>query len=69
MFKKILELSLSNRLLVIVIGLAISIYGAFNISRAPIDVFPDLNKPTVNIMTEAGGMASEEVEMLITFPI
>src|SRR5574343_1059669 len=69
MFKKILELSLSNRLLVIVIGLAISIYGAFNISRSPIDVFPDLNKPTVNILTEAGGMASEEVEMLITFPI
>lgn len=69
MFKQLLEFSLKNRLLVVMFGLAISLYGVMTIARTPVDVFPDLNKPTVTIMTESGGMAAEEVELLITFPI
>jgi HME family heavy-metal exporter len=69
MFKWILETSLGSRLLVIVASLALMGYGIFTLSKTPVDVFPDLNKPTVTLMTEAGGMASEEVEQLITFPL
>lgn len=69
MFKWLLSNSLSNRLLVIITSLVLMGYGAFTLSRTPVDVFPDLNKPTVTIMTEAGGMAAEEVEQLITFPL
>ena len=69
MFKWLLDNSLSNRLLVIIAGVVLMAYGAFTLSRTPVDVFPDLNKPTVTIMTEAGGMAAEEVEQLITFPL
>lgn len=69
MFKWLLENSLSNRLLVLIVSAVLMTYGAFTLSRTPVDVFPDLNKPTVTIMTEAGGMAAEEVEQLITFPL
>jgi HME family heavy-metal exporter len=69
MFKWILETSLGSRLLVLVLSLALMGYGIFTLSKTPVDVFPDLNKPTVTLMTEAGGMASEEVEQLITFPL
>ncbi len=69
MFKWLLDNSLGNRLLVIIASLVLMAYGAFTLSRTPVDVFPDLNKPTVTIMTEAGGMAAEEVEQLITFPL
>jgi HME family heavy-metal exporter len=69
MFKWILESSLANRLLVIMLSLALMGYGLWSLSTTPVDVFPDLNKPTVTLMTEAGGMASEEVEQLITFPL
>jgi HME family heavy-metal exporter len=69
MFKALLDASLRNRLLVIIASLVLMAYGAFTLSRTPVDVFPDLNKPTVTVMTEAGGMAAEEVEQLITFPL
>jgi HME family heavy-metal exporter len=69
MFKWLLDNSLANRLLVIIASLVLMAYGAFTLMRTPVDVFPDLNKPTVTIMTEAGGMAAEEVEQLITFPL
>ncbi len=69
MFKWLLHSSLANRLLVIIAGLVLVAYGAFTLTTMPVDVFPDLNKPTVTVMTEAGGMAAEEVEQLITFPL
>jgi HME family heavy-metal exporter len=69
MFKQLLDNSLANRLLVIIASLVLMAYGAFTLTRTPVDVFPDLNKPTVTIMTEAGGMAAEEVEQLISFPL
>lgn len=69
MFKWLLNSSLSNRLLVLIASVVLMAYGAWTLSRTPVDVFPDLNKPTVTIMTEAGGMAAEEVEQLITFPL
>lgn len=69
MFKWILDRSLANRLLVLIASLVLVAYGAYTLSRTPVDVFPDLNKPTVTLMTEAGGMAPEEVEQLISFPL
>jgi heavy-metal exporter, HME family len=69
MFKWLLKSSLSNRLLVLIASVVLMAYGAWTLSRTAVDVFPDLNKPTVTIMTEAGGMAAEEVEQLITFPL
>ena len=69
MFKWLLDNSMANRLLVLIASLVLVAYGAFTLSRAPVDVFPDLNRPTVTIMTESGGMAAEEVEQLISFPL
>lgn len=69
MFKRLLNYSLHNRLLVVIASLVLMAYGAFSLSRMPVDVFPDLNKPTVTLMTEAGGMAAEEVEQLISLPL
>ena len=69
MFQFLLDSSLKNRLLVLFGALLLTAYGAFTLTQTPVDVFPDLNKPTVTVITEAGGMASEEVEQLITFPL
>ncbi|MDA1106774.1 MAG: efflux RND transporter permease subunit [Proteobacteria bacterium] len=69
MFKAIVELSLKQRLFVLVASLLLLLYGWFALQQLPVDVFPDLNKPTVTIMTEASGMAPEEVEQLISFPV
>lgn len=69
MFSWLLKASLGNRLLVLVASAILMIYGALQLPQASVDVFPDLNRPTVTLMTEAGGMAPEEVERLISFPI
>lgn len=66
---KIIRFSLENRLLVLVAAVILVIAGLYCTSKTEVDVFPDLNAPTVVIMTEAGGMATEEVEQLVTFPI
>ncbi len=69
MFDAIIRLALKQRLIVLGVSLLLVIYGALTVRQMPVDVFPDLNKPTVTLMTEAGGMAPEEVEQLVTFPI
>ena len=69
MLNKIIRFSLENRILVLVAAVLLVIGGLYSTSKTEVDVFPDLNAPTVVIMTEAGGMAAEEVEQLVTFPI
>lgn len=69
MLNKIIQYSLHNRLLVMIAALALLIWGSITARNMEVDVFPDLNAPTVVVMTEAQGMAPEEVERLVTFPI
>ena len=69
MLNKIIHFSLQNRLLVLVASVLLLIGGTYTAFHTGVDVFPDLNAPTVVVMTEAGGMAAEEVEQLVTFPI
>jgi HME family heavy-metal exporter len=69
MFDAILHASLRQRAIVLGAALLLMVYGVLSALRMPVDVFPDLNKPTVTLMTEAGGMAPEEVEQTVTFPI
>ncbi|WP_457389303.1 efflux RND transporter permease subunit [Roseateles sp. P5_E1] len=69
MFNWIVHTSLRNRLFVLAIAALLMAYGGLTAWRTPVDVFPDLNKPLVTVLTEAGGMAPEEVEQLVSFPI
>ena len=69
MFNWIVRFSLANRLFVLAAAIILVAYGTLMAARTPVDVFPDLNKPLVTVLTEAGGMAPEEVEQLVSFPI
>ncbi|MRR54701.1 MAG: efflux RND transporter permease subunit [Deltaproteobacteria bacterium] len=69
MLDKIIRLALENRLIVVVAALLVLVVGTYITTKMPVDVLPDLTAPTVTIITEAHGMATEEVETVVTYPI
>lgn len=69
MLNKIIQFSLNNRLTILIMSIVMMIAGTFVLFRTEVDIFPDLNAPTVVVMTEAPGFAPEEVEKLVSFPI
>ena len=69
MLDKIIRFSLQNRLFILIVAVLLMVGGIYTTANMDVDVFPDLNAPTVVVMTEATGMAPEEVERLVTFPV
>lgn len=69
MFSFLVSNSLKNRLFVLAAALLLVAYGSYMLPKVPVDVFPDLNRPTVTLMTEAEGLAPQEVEQLVTYPL
>lgn len=69
MLNKIIKLSLNNRLIVLILSGILLVAGMVSLLRTEVDIFPDLNSPTVTIMTESPGFSAEDVEQLVTFPI
>ena len=67
--KTILQWALQNRMLVVAFAALLLVWGGYVAVNLPVDVFPDLNKPTITIITEAGGLAPEEVETQVSYPI
>lgn len=69
MLNNIIKYSLQHRLLVLAISILLLVWGGYTATQMEVDVFPDLSAPTVVVLTEAHGMAPEEAERLVTFPI
>ncbi len=69
MFDNLIKFSLQKRLLVMITAILLLIFGSYTATQMPVDVFPDLTAPMVTILTESHGMATEEVETLVTLPI